>query len=66
VLFILLTVALLAWPASLYLWTQVRGVPISFRQAALMLLCGAAALVLSGVAFWLPMRRGVAALERMG
>jgi ABC-2 type transport system permease protein len=66
VLFILLMVALLAWPASFYLWAQVRGLPIPTGRAGLMLLCAATALMLSGVTFWLPMRRGIAALERMG
>jgi len=66
VLFILAMVGLLAWPASLYLWSQVHRVTISLVQRAIMFSCGTAAIALSGVTFLVPMRRGVAALERMG
>ena len=34
VLYILATVALLAWPASLYLWHEYRGLPIAPRRQA--------------------------------
>jgi hypothetical protein len=66
VLFILAMVALLAWPASIYLWHQYRGEPIPPDRQMVMVLCLAAALLLSVLTFWLPMRSGVRALEEMG
>jgi hypothetical protein len=65
VLFILVQVALLAWPCSAYLWHDFRGVPIGWSTRALMTLCGAASLALAAAAFLLPMRRGVQALEAL-
>jgi ABC-2 type transport system permease protein len=66
VLFILAMVGLLAWPASLYLWAQVHAAKVSLVQRTIMVSCGTAALLLCAATFWLPMRRGVEALERMG
>ena len=66
VLFILATVALLAWPASTYLWHQSRGEAVSASHRAGMILCFSAAAALSAATFWLPMRRGIRALEEMG
>jgi ABC-2 type transport system permease protein len=66
VLFILTEVALLAWPASSYLWHEFRGLPVPPAQQALMAACGLAALALGAVTFLLPMRRGVRALESLG
>jgi ABC-2 type transport system permease protein len=65
VLFILVTVGLLAWPSSVYLWHDYRGLPLPPRRVALMAsLLGAAAL-LSVVTFLIAMRRGVRALEAL-
>ncbi|MFI5005863.1 MAG: hypothetical protein ACHQKZ_00430 [Solirubrobacterales bacterium] len=66
VLFILATVALLAWPASTYLWHQTRGEAVSAGHRAAMILCFSAAAALSAATFWLPMRSGIRALEEMG
>jgi ABC-2 type transport system permease protein len=65
VLFILVVVALVAWPASVYLWHDFRGLrPAPARLAAMALSLGAAAALctLTGLA---AMRRGVRALEAM-
>ncbi len=66
VLYILTTVALLAWPASTYLWHDYRGLPISPGQQAAMAGAFAAAVLLSVGTFWQAMRRGVRALEALG
>jgi hypothetical protein len=66
VLFILATVALLAWPASIYLVHHYRGEAVPPGRQTAMGLCFLAAALLSGATFWLPMRRGIRALEEMG
>jgi ABC-2 type transport system permease protein len=65
VLFILVVVGLLAWPASVYLWHQYRGEPIAPGRQALMALSLLGALATSLATFWFPMRQGVRALEQM-
>ena len=65
VLYILATVSLLAWPASLYLWYEYRGEPVPPGRQLVMAGCFLAAAALSAATFWLPMRRGVRALEEM-
>jgi ABC-2 type transport system permease protein len=66
VLFILTEIALIGWPASSYLWHQLRGLPVPAGQRALMGLCGLAALALAAATLVVPMRRGVRALEALG
>ena len=66
VLYILATVALLAWPASVYLWHEYQGRPIAPRRQAWMALCLASAVALSLFTFWSSMRRGVRALDELG
>jgi hypothetical protein len=66
VLYILATVALLAWPASVYLWHEYRALPVPPRRQAAMLLALSAAAVLSAGTFWRAMRRGVRALQALG
>jgi ABC-2 type transport system permease protein len=66
VLYILAMVALLAWPSSVYLWHEYRGLPLAPRHEALMGVAFLAALVLSAATFWLPMKGGVRALEELG
>jgi len=66
VLYILTTVALLAWPASIYLWHDYRGLPISPRQQVAIAGALGAAILLSVGTFWSAMRRGVRALEALG
>ena len=67
VLYILVTVLLVAWPASEYLlWHDYRGLPIAPRRQVWMALCLAAAVALSLVTFWSSMRKGVRGLEDLG
>ena len=66
VLYILTTVALIGWPASIYLWHEYRGIPLSPRQMAAMAGALAGAVLLSVGTFWQAMRRGVRALEALG
>jgi ABC-2 type transport system permease protein len=66
VLFILLQTALLAWPASLYLWHRFHGLPVPPARMALMALSLLIALVTCVFTCWVPMRRGVRALEDLG
>jgi hypothetical protein len=48
------------------MWHRFQGLPLSSGRASLMVLSLAAALALSAATFWLPMRRGVRALEELG
>ena len=66
VLFILVFVALLAWPASLYLLHQMRGDPITPARTAGAAACLVAALAMSLLTWLVPMRQGVTALEELG
>lgn len=66
VLFILVEIALLGWPASLYLWYQYREEAIPAGRQVVMGLSVLAALSLSLVTFRLSMERGVRALEELG
>jgi ABC-2 type transport system permease protein len=66
VLYILATVALLAWPASVYLWHDYRGLPIAPHRQAWMAVSLAAAVGLAVVTFTSSMRNGVRALEELG
>ena len=66
VLFILLQIGLLGWSSSIYLWYRYHHMALPAWQLAKMGVCFAVALALSGATFWLPMRRGVQALEQMG
>jgi ABC-2 type transport system permease protein len=66
VLYMLVTIGLLVWPALTYLRLQAYQLPISpTRQGWMAALFGLAA-VLSLLTFWLPLRRGVRALEELG
>jgi ABC-2 type transport system permease protein len=65
VLYILVMIALVGWPSSVYLLQQVRRAPLSMVREALMALSLATAAAMS-VAIWLlSMRSGVRALQRM-
>jgi Putative ATP-binding cassette/Transglutaminase-like superfamily len=66
VLFILVTIALLAWPASLYLWSQYNRIPLTTGRRLFMGLSFFAAAALSVVVFVRSMRSGIKALEDMG
>jgi len=65
VLYILAMVALLAWPASQYLWHEYRGLPVGPRLQALMALSIGGAAALSLFTFWRSMRDGVRALQEL-
>ena len=66
VLFILVEIALLAWPSSIYLWHQYRGMPIppAPDRTDGCRCCRAAVSV--AVTFWTAMQRGIRALEALG
>jgi ABC-2 type transport system permease protein len=65
VLFILVEIALLAWPSSVFLWHSYQGRPIPPLQQAFMGVAFAVAAALAIVAFVVPMRQGVRALEEL-
>jgi len=66
VLFVIVMIVLLGWPASFYLMHQFRRAPLSTGQQIWMITCFATAAGLS-VALWLTsIRAGVRALEAMG
>ncbi len=66
VLFILVEVALLAWPSSIYFWHQYREIRIPPAQIAVMAASLAAAAAVAMATFWTSMQRGIRALEAMG
>lgn len=65
VLFVVVTIALLGWPSSIYLWHRFRVVPLTTLQKFLMAGCFLAAAGLSVATWLLSMRAGVRALEQM-
>jgi ABC-2 type transport system permease protein len=65
VLFILLEIALVAWPSSLYLWHQYRGVPLRADRQILIALCLAGGVGASLLAWLWSMRRGIRALTEL-
>ncbi|HEY2941620.1 MAG TPA: hypothetical protein VGN09_04215 [Vicinamibacteria bacterium] len=66
VLFILVEVALLAWPSSIYLWHEYRGISVPAARLLAMALSLAAAAAVAIATFWTAMQRGIRALEDMG
>jgi ABC-2 type transport system permease protein len=66
VLYILVTVALLGLAARVYLRAHFYQIPLSAGGQAWMVAFLGLAVVLSLMTFWLPMRRGVRALEELG
>jgi ABC-2 type transport system permease protein len=65
VLFVLVTIVIVGWPSSIYVFRHARGLPMTSPQQLLAAGCFVSAIVLS-VAVWLgSMRSGVTALERM-
>ena len=66
VLYIIVMIALLGWPSSIYLMTQVRRVGLRPVQQYLMALSFLGAAALSLTIWMTSMRSGVRALERMG
>jgi ABC-2 type transport system permease protein len=66
VLFVIVIIALLGWPSSVYLLQRQRGGPLSGSQLSLIAVCLAGASGLS-IAIWIgSMRSGVRALLAMG
>lgn len=65
VLYILVMIALVGWPSSLYLFQRVRRVPLSAVRQTLMMACYVAAAGMSLSIGWWSMRSGVKALQKM-
>jgi ABC-2 type transport system permease protein len=65
VLFVIVMIALLAWPSSLYLMHQVRRSPLTSMQQLMMATCVLTAVGLSVTVWLTSMRSGVRALHRM-
>jgi uncharacterized membrane protein YhdT len=65
VLFVIVMIALLGWPSSLYLVRQVRGVSPTPHQWMVMASCLATAVLLSTWIWLASMRSGISALQRM-
>jgi hypothetical protein len=59
-------IALVAWPSTIYLWYDYRGLRIPTFYMAAMGASFAVALALSLVVWRQSLRRGVAALEALG
>ncbi len=66
VLFVLVMVALVGWPSSLYLLRLVRRRPLTTLQEVMMVVSFASAAVMSAAIWIFSMRAGVRALQRMG
>lgn len=65
VLFVLVMIALVGWPTSVYLFASLRRIPLSLRQQAIVFGCFGSAIGLS-IAVWLAsMRSGIEALMEM-
>ncbi|HET6956594.1 MAG TPA: hypothetical protein VFI56_08425 [Vicinamibacterales bacterium] len=66
VMFVIVMLCLIGWPASVYLLQHQRGKPVSASQITLMTVCFSAAVSL-GITIWITaMRSGVRALHAMG
>jgi len=66
VLFIVVEVALLAWPSSIYLWYQFREVTLPASRLVMMGFAFALAAALALGTFWTSMQKGIRALEELG
>ena len=58
-------VALLGWPSSMWLFSRLRGIRMSSVRELLMIASLVSAAALSVAIPWMAMRSGVVALERM-
>jgi len=65
VLYVMMIIALIAWPSSLYLWHRLRAMPLTLTQQTLMAACFLAAVAVSVATWWLSMRAGVRALQQL-
>jgi ABC-2 type transport system permease protein len=66
VLFVIVMIVLLGWPASIYLFQRARQLPVASSQQILMTACFASAAAISLATWLLSMRSGVRALVAMG
>jgi ABC-2 type transport system permease protein len=66
VLFILVEVALVAWPSSIYLWYQFREMHLPADRLVLMGFAFLLAATLAVGTFWTAMQKGIRALEELG
>jgi ABC-2 type transport system permease protein len=66
VLFVIVMVVLLGWPASIYLFQRARRFPVTTSQQILMTGCFASAAAISIATWLMSMRSGVRALRAMG
>ena len=64
-LFVLVMIALVGWPSSVYLWYEARQRPLPGDQQLLMGACFLAAVALSLATCHVSMRAGIRALHRM-
>lgn len=65
VLFVLAIIALLGWPSSVYLFHQMRNLPIEPSQRVEIYGCFLVAAALSVATWWIGMRSGLRALEQL-
>jgi ABC-2 type transport system permease protein len=65
VLYVMVMVALLGWPSSMWLFSRLRGIRMSSVRELLMIVSLVSAAALSVAIPWIAMRSGVGALERM-
>jgi ABC-2 type transport system permease protein len=65
VLFVIVMIALLGWPSSIYLLQRARVAPMRVSQQLLMIGCFASAVILSVTVWLASMRSGVAALHKL-
>jgi len=66
VLFVIVMIVLLGWPASIYLFQRARRFPLTAPQQMLMAGCFASAAAISIATWLISMRSGVRALHQMG
>jgi ABC-2 type transport system permease protein len=66
VLFVIVMIALLGWPASIYLFQHVRRAPLTGSQQMLMAICFVSAASISVTTWLASMRSGIQALRQMG
>jgi len=66
VLFMIVLIALVGWPSSVFLWHSTTHMPVPARVVLLGGGAFAAAIILSLSTWWYGMRSGVTALESMG
>jgi len=66
VLLVMVMIALVGWPASIYLFQRVRHLPLTTAQYLLMAGCFVSVAAVSVATWLLSMRSGVRALQQMG